>query len=971
MEEEDNTKTNDDILTALLSMGFELEDCQAAVQLGKLTVESAVEWLLSRNSQPKENAHRTANVCKLYMDPTEVSNMDTFNAGSSVDASASQADGGSSPDCQPNKPVSEAAEEGDVVHDEEKDAIQTRMFINDKQREMKKLFEEKQRNEAKKQAILEKKQNKSARELVLKQIAEDREKQKTLHSSPTKTNTSSPTTPTAPTSENADNTSDDTSQTPLTCNVLIRHPNGQSLRNIFDSDKHLQDVWDYASDYFQEMENMCLIQPFPRRDFTKEDATKSLIELGLCPSVALVLKETDGSQQAFVSQGFNYQVAFQRTQVPRFLGLSDDDDDDDDDDDSVTSRSGFHSWGQGQRLGEEGENEEPHQEDPDAQNQDHADDDELYELQDDGLLHHIDAFPVEPRGGVFSGVGMRLLPEGDPRNETFPEQNTSHMRELAVAAANTRHEHQSRSRSPSSQHRHPHHVQHQHPPPPPQQQIPHHRHHHHHYHHHYHPSVPTLAQLCLQYIAVHFLNPKEPTVSLNGLSEQPAQALLDYLRKEKLLKPRTFRILHAFLPCQLQKMCFDSYAYVTNELLYEIRMHTNLVHLSLNSCSLITDSGLQPLTALKKLKTLKLGSCRQLTDNCLTPISALQSLATLVLENTRVTDAGIIQYITDISMHQPPTLKCLNLNRTSATHKIFGPLTELPKLKVLLLEQTMVSSLAGVEELAQLITLNISHTKVDTDSIRFLSDHQNLKYLSLAHTSNIQGDQALQYVKSLKLKEIKLPSRHHTTDEGVLHLSEIPLSTLDLTNYINVGDIGMTGVGKIHSLRVLLLGNTRLTDTGVNSLKDLCNLEVLYLDKTKMTNACAAVFQSFPKLLELSLASTRISSRFLKTQHLNNCVMLERLNLSKTRIDDTGLVCLHLPLLTLLNLDGTRVRPTAVSELKGCPKLQRVTLNNLVTVSNNDDVTADSEEDQQQQQQQAQQQQQQAQQLEQQDVGGL
>lgn len=54
---------------------------------------------------------------------------------------------------------------------------------------------------------------------------------------------------------------------------------------------------------------------------------------------------------------------------------------------------------------------------------------------------------------------------------------------------------------------------------------------------------------------------------------------------------------------------------------------------------------------------------------------ALQSLATLVLENTGVTDAGIIQYITDISIHQPPNLKCLNLNRTAVTQKIFGPLT--------------------------------------------------------------------------------------------------------------------------------------------------------------------------------------------------------------------------------------------------------------------------------------------------------
>lgn len=259
----------------------------------------------------------------------------------------------------------------------------------------------------------------------------------------------------------------------------------------------------------------------------------------------------------------------------------------------------------------------------------------------------------------------------------------------------------------------------------------------------------------------------------------------------------------------------------------------------------------------------------------------------------------------------------------------------------------MVTSLPGVEEITQLITLDISHTKVDTESIRSLSNHPNLRYLSLAHTDNIMGDQALAYLKCLKLKEIKLPNRHRTTDVGILHLAEIPLSTLDLTNYINVGNTGMAGVGKIHTLKVLLLGNTKVTDEGVNALKDLNHLEILYLDRTKITNQCAPVFKSFPKLLELSLASTMISSTFLTSGHLNSCTQLERLNLSRTRIDDRGLVCLRLRLLSLLNLDGTRVRPTAVSELTGCPHLQRVTLNNLVTVSANDeDAAAGSDEEQ-------------------------
>lgn len=60
-----------------------------------------------------------------------------------------------------------------------------------------------------------------------------------------------------------------------------------------------------------------------------------------------------------VSEGYNYQLAFQRAPVPRFLGLSDDEEDDDDDTDvSPDPRhesSRFHAWGQGRRLDEEHE----------------------------------------------------------------------------------------------------------------------------------------------------------------------------------------------------------------------------------------------------------------------------------------------------------------------------------------------------------------------------------------------------------------------------------------------------------------------------------------------------------------------------------------------------------------------------------------------------------------------------------------
>ena len=37
-------QTVDDLIVALMSMGFELDDCHDAIQQGKVTVETAVEW---------------------------------------------------------------------------------------------------------------------------------------------------------------------------------------------------------------------------------------------------------------------------------------------------------------------------------------------------------------------------------------------------------------------------------------------------------------------------------------------------------------------------------------------------------------------------------------------------------------------------------------------------------------------------------------------------------------------------------------------------------------------------------------------------------------------------------------------------------------------------------------------------------------------------------------------------------------
>ena len=65
----------------------------------------------------------------------------------------------------------------------------------------------------------------------------------------------------------------------------------------------------------------------------------------------------------------------------------------------------------------------------------------------------------------------------------------------------------------------------------------------------------------------------------------------------------------------------------------------------------------------------------------------------------------------------------------------------------------------------------------------------------------------------LKLNTLYLPDRHSVTSAGLAHITGLVLHTLDLTNYIHVGDEGMEHVGKI----------TRCEESRETSLASCCS----------------------------------------------------------------------------------------------------------------------------------------------------
>ncbi|XP_041365412.1 uncharacterized protein LOC121380593 [Gigantopelta aegis] len=888
-------QTVDDLIVALMSMGFELDDCHDAIQQGKVTVETAVEWLIA--GKPGFVKGSNISTPSLKLNPNRSVTAEPVLAGASHNPFAAPI---------PVLPVpSSDAGTGEQSQSEKSDVV-SRLHMNDGQRKFRKDYDEKCRQAAQKRAREEKINAKKEHERILKDIAEDRDKQKMMRVNPPRGETSS--TSSAPQQSQLDSSSP---QKPAgdKCLLQIRLPDGRCLRESFAPDATLNSVWDFVYAKFKGTSQMCFMQPFPRREFTRDDFSSTLQQLGLSPSGSLVLKKPQENQAMESVQMQDEQAENDENEDTERM-------DTDGFEQRINQRFGpRQQWGRGHRLDAAAvENTEEDMEG--AEDEDSDEDAGQFGGMNRGLMEVMgNQFPPmrglnagmawgeDPNGQVFQGVGQVLVPEGHPGDERRHQNRTA--AEMAAEAARGRFAVPDVAQAPE---------------PAADESCSHLM---------YHPT--SLLQLCLHHVSCRLSNPRNPYVSLGGIAEDLAQKLISQLLKDRALKPK---ILQLFVPCYLTKLLLDCYPYATNDLLNTVKYHVHLKNLSLNSCSLITDNGLKAITGLKKLKVLNLGSCKQLTNKCLTVISELPNLQGLNLEDTGVTDSGIIDFLSTCTKH----LQNLNLNRTQVTHSIIPHLHVLPSLKSLYLEQTKIHSLSGIENLKQLEVLDVAQTTIVTESLLCLQHHPALTCLSIANNENIVGDLALQYISGLKLHTLYLPSRHSTTSRGLSHLVNMKLTALDLTNFIHINDNGLQHIGKITSLTTLLLSNTKLTDEGMFYLEGLTNLQVLYLDRTMVSDVGVQVFKHFTKLEELSLASTSVTSHFLMTGILNSCQMLSKLNLSRTNISDKGIINLKLKNLTLLNLDYTRVHPHLIENLnERCPMIRTVTYAKLAPLAEEDE----------------------------------
>ncbi|XP_035469679.1 uncharacterized protein si:ch73-173p19.1 isoform X2 [Scophthalmus maximus] len=898
------SSTIGELFLILSEMGFSEEQIQAAVQAGHFSVPEAAEWLLQgqypRHRLVKQSSQPAETAFSAFNPPKEAANTSKSNTSPTGRRACPSL-------LRPSQSCNLSAEP---------------LPVESRIKQDKSDFEEQERQRVAQEARAERRQKKQERELVLKRIAEDR------RSLQEKIQTSGVTETSQPSGQGQKLGGNIQINVDNNCILMIRLPSGESIRERFPADAPLRSVVEHISERHRSLHSFSLLQGFPRKRFGEAELACSLESLGLTPNAALCIQTTppetpqdplspadprlggqnDPSPCAVppqpcipVLEGAGGQDLALPPPLPNQLW------------EEAVNYAGIpgvgpllsgpsHFWGRGQKLaannGEEAAGIEVEEE---------QEGDEEPPNMPDGMPR----LPFFPENRIRGGFEPRhhwpeqgnRLREAPAEYHADPEDAGGRVAPVAAGlAAVERLQRAAQQEDPSSS---------QGQPSPPKRPFR-------------TPSVPSLCALATR-ATVHLMTAPsmQYSSSLACLTPELAELLLNHMSRERLLRPRT---LELFFGCPLQKFVLNCYPYSTNELLRQLRAFTALKHLSLINSPLITDSGLSILSSLVKLQYLNLASCTKLTDSCLQHIKGLKSLCFLSLDQTKVTDAGMVLYL-----HSAPScLSQLSLNQTAVTEATLVVLpTCVPQLRLLSIKQTKVEDVSGLAELSCLQTLNLDGTGVTEVSLKFLATHPALFSLSLAGIPVADGNHTLQIISGLKLTHLTLPGRHSVKDSGLAYLSDLSLlSELDLTDYTQVTDEGVKHLSTMIRLKRLSLSNTQVTDAGLPSLRGLQELQELCLDRTGVTSrGVAELIVCLPHLQVLGLASTQVGDTVVR-RGVIRCNQLVKLNLSRTRITDNGLKFLKRMHLTQVNLDGTGVSLIGIANLLSFTNISSIRASN-------------------------------------------
>ncbi|XP_053322542.1 uncharacterized protein LOC128496777 [Spea bombifrons] len=747
-------------------------------------------------------------------------------------------------------------------------------------------YEEKQSAREAEEAKEERRCKKKDRDLVLQRIAEDRQK---LHD---RQQVNEP--QRGQSSESKGHLTDNG------CALMVRLPSGSSIRLRFPADCLLRSVCDHLESTQPALAPCSLLQTFPTRHFTEEDMEHSLRDLGLTPNAALCVRhkekllaepdleppasspEPPASSPAPVDTICSPdELMSQGQRLLPILGspahsVSP----------NVLMRDGplpspQHSWGRGQSL---------------------VSQEQVRPEGEPGAPGDVDLIPSgsrSPGSGShrWPSNGVRLRPSDESGDSVAPASSPSLEGPPSVrarVAAELRQESVEREPAVCRVSRL--------------------------------SAVPSLRCQALQgALAVITAPTLQYSGSLSRLTPELAELLIHHMIKERVLRPRN---LELFTGNPVRSITLNCYQYCTNDLIRHLRGFPNLRILSLSACTLLTDVALSVAQYLPKLQYLNLSSCTKLTESCLLYLRDLKHLSHLVLDQTKVSDAGMCDFL----LCTRSSLTHLSVNQTAVTERTLSLLGHrTPDLRVLSIKHTPVSDISHLCELKQLNTLHLDSTHVTEQSLMAVTSLSELTTLTLSGVQSVTSDRVLALLSGLSLTRLVLPGRRCLTHHGLSFLQQLStLVELDLTDHTHITDQGVQHVSHLRRLQVLSLCNTSVSDAGLVHLQGLRHLEELSLDRTKVTSrGVSRCIPHLPHLQVLGLADTAVGDNVLKLG-IRRCKNLLKVNLSRTRVTNKGLCFLREVSIVQMNLDGTGVTGQGVADLMlSCTSILSIRANSL------------------------------------------
>lgn len=813
-------------------MGFEFEDCQSALEAGNSTLESAVEWLIAKQSQPSN----------------DVSKPETSIEPAMEDMSHAP------PSQQPTTSVNDTPP---TAH------LPSRYIVSEEHKKAKEQFMEKERENARMEAKRRKLMEKRARQEILQQIEEDKVDRRdrkspkaTAHPTPPQTMTSGVT------------SQECLHEKKQHCLLQIRGPSGLVRRETFSPDSKLQDVMTFIFAQYQlTSNNYELLQPFPHRVFNDADMTSTLADLGLSPSGSLVVKKKDhiqpsvGTGQGSAEVRLKYTCATTSQKCenrPENSGSHQRSNSDNDDDDmnnagvevqdavppvfdrspppelegfpdipdpnvlgigglqNVIARGRGHTWGGGVRLGAVEHN--PHVTDP------------VLKAQSPGESA-VRRLEMRQHQQLHQEAGPSHVNQEEP----VLHRDVQRLEDLCIN-----------------------HISHRLPG-------------------HQHPiaSLGMLPHDLCDKILTHLMKNKT-------LAPKAMQAFISCgLRHVKLdcYPLVTNELLIALrLHRHLTHLSLKACPLITDKALEAVAVLKRLKSLNLSQCAQLTDKCFFHIKELPSLVTLQMdmtkitdrGVCHflenaaccpnlvhlsfsgtNITDHSLQAMSGLKALKILALGSTKITSLDVVRHL-----HQ---LENLNVSHTSIHDDSLIALENHPSLVSLSLLSTNISD----DGLCHLQGLKLSTLKLP-----------NRLHITNKGVSNIQG---------LPLVALDLTDYIHVTDIGVHSIAHITrLTQLSLSN-TKLTDDGMKSLAALTELEELNVDRTVITDEGCTVLPCFQHLRILGLSSTRISNKLLlnGTLNQCKNLAQLNLSRTRISNK-----RLNNLVLplLSQLNLDWTRV---------------------------------------------------------------------------------------